>query len=54
MNITNVTERAPIKPEKEKAGVGLIEKITEDEITAFYIQESRGGQDTAFSLSSVR
>jgi hypothetical protein len=40
MNIANVTGRAPTKPEKEKARVGLIEKIMQGEISTFYIQET--------------
>lgn len=40
IKIANGLNRAPTKPEKEKARVGLIEKIMAGDITTFYIQES--------------
>jgi hypothetical protein len=38
MNIADVKGRAPTKPEKEKARVGLIEKIMQGDISTFYVQ----------------
>jgi hypothetical protein len=38
MNITNGLGRAPTKSEKEKARVGLIEKIMNGNIGTFFIQ----------------
>lgn len=38
MNISSAYARAPTKPEKEMARVGLIEKIMEGEISIFYVQ----------------
>ena len=38
MNITSGLGRAPTKPEKEKARVGLIEKIMNGDITTFFVQ----------------
>lgn len=38
MNITSGLGRAPTKPEKEKARVGLIEKIMTGDIGTFYVQ----------------